>query len=176
MKSCKSPTFQGCPARVQQGSSGSSLFLNVDACPANILAFGNTCPSDIQSLKRLHSHNFMVTVLTLKPFLVAEDITKANNTYNLCMGLKKSIMMRKAAIELTNAQSKSSRRLTRRDATGKSILNDAENKELWVSPRENKRPRSLQTIYDSLLCSQSERFHVANANKKLASGSNGKAK
>lgn len=168
LKSCKSQTFYGCPARVEQVDSN-PLLLRVDACPANILAFGNTCPSDIQALKRLHTHNFMVTVLTLKPFLVVEDVTRANNTYQLCKNLKTSIVMRQGAIQMKKEQQKNGRRkLTRRDASGKSFLNDLESSEMWISPRESKRPRSLQTIYDSLQCSESEKFHIANVNKKLS--------
>jgi hypothetical protein len=169
LKSCKSQTFHGCPARVEQVEQN-PLLLRVDACPANILAFGNTCPSDIQALKRVHTHNFMVTVLTLKPFLVVEDITRANNTYHLCKNLKKSIVVRQGEIQLKKEQQKNRRRqLTRRDASGNSLSNDIEAvSEIWISPRESKRPRSLQTIYDSLQCSESEKFHIANANKKLS--------
>lgn len=70
----------------------------VDACPANLLAFGNTCPSNLQALKKLFLHNFMVEVLTPKAVLVKEDITAANSTYQLCVDLGKALLRRQILV------------------------------------------------------------------------------
>ena len=80
------------------GSSPNQLDLMVDACPANLLAFGNTCPSNLQSLKRLILHNYLVSVLVPPPYLVTEDITSANSTFALCTRLGVALLAKKLQI------------------------------------------------------------------------------
>ena len=175
-KSCKSQTFHGCPGKVDTfppeigGSSKNRYRLMVDACPANLLAFGNSCPSDIQSLKRMYVHNFMVQVMTPKPFLIIEDVTVANSTFQMCNSLKVALQKRKFYIlgtkQIKDNDPKIARKLNRRDGSGKMLVEN-EKDYLWIHPKESKSPRSLQTLFDLLECSPMETFAVANVNKAL---------
>ena len=175
-KSCKSQTFHGCPGKVHvipmngKGGFGNPYRILVDACPANLLAFGNTCPSDIQSLKRMYIHNFMVQVMTPKPFLVSEDVTIANTTFQMCNSLKIALKKRKLYVlgtkHIKNHDASIKRRLNKRDGAGK-ILAENEKDYLWIHPKESKTPRSLQALFDLLDCSPMETFAVANVNKAL---------
>ena len=164
LKSCKSVTFQGCPGRTNN-IPGSSMLM-VDACPANLLAFGNTCPSDIQALKRMHVHNFMTMIMTPKPFLVSEDVTVANSTFHMCVTLKLALQKRRMYIMGTKAMERK-RRLNRRDSSGSFSHEFFSDKELWTHPRESSKPRSLQQLFDLLDCSPKETFAAANVNKAL---------
>ena len=175
-KSCRSQTFHGCPGKVNaismdtQGGVKNRYRLKVDACPANLLAFGNSCPSDIQSLKRMYVHNFMVQVMTPKPFLIAEDVTTANSTFQMCNSLKTALQKRKLFIlgtkQIKQGKTDAMRRLNRRDGTG-AILAENEKDYLWIHPKESKSPRSLQVLFDLLECSPLETFAAANVNKAL---------
>jgi hypothetical protein len=100
-KSCRSKVFDGCtdtpvkPIPVHSSlytpSKGASVVLEADVCPANAMAFGATCPSDLQSVKRYLLHNFMTTIIVPPSRLILEDIARSMSTEGFCKTIKKSL-------------------------------------------------------------------------------------
>ena len=62
------------------------------------------------------------------------------------------------------------RKLNRRDGSGGIVENDKDT--MWIHPRESKKPRSLEDLFDLLECSVKETFAAANVNKALKKQAN----
>merc|ERR1712046_248918 len=112
----------------------------------------------------MYIHNFMVQVMTPKPFLVIEDVTIANSTFQMCNSLKIALQKRKlymlgmkhhkdridtsnfvgVAEGVVEGGVNTIRRLNRRDGSGNILAENEKTDYLWIHPKESKNPRSLQ--------------------------------
>ena len=163
-KSCRSKIFQGCPSKPAitlsrpLSSSGSATynpsdaprFLIAEACPANILTFGHTCPSSVQALKRLLLNELMVRVIVSPDFLVKTDVTSAKTTQPTCLDLQKAVLRRS------------------RGTSRVSWINSS-TESLALKPQSvNRRsPRNPQSLALSLLCHAGLPFVSENVNTQL---------
>ena len=120
--------------------------LLVDACPANLLSFGHTCPSPTQSIKRYLSNNMMTHLLVPQKLLIKVDIAKAKYTKKKCDSLKASL------------QSTAINRSSKREFS-LSHLN--------LNKGNISSTRSAGVISDLLSCRGAEVFSVENVNSEL---------
>jgi hypothetical protein len=95
-KSCRSPTFDGCPGTpptiVHNNENTKSRIIQVDVCPAGTMAFGVTCPSIMQSIKRYLLHQLMTRVIAPSKTTVYENLSKAKDTSNMCASLRQALL------------------------------------------------------------------------------------
>ena len=159
-KSCKSKTFRGCPAPgtpplpVQVVSNSSSeatvRVLESQVCPAGVLIFGATCPSQVQSLKHYVLHSLIVHVLVSPDRLVLEDIVQAKDTFGLCTQLQSTLQNATSTSPSCDTKSKSSSSSSSSDGVGVSYYG-----------------RTTSGLSSSLNCKKGEVYIRSNVNKKL---------
>jgi len=91
-KSCRSHDFKGCSLSGAHASvvedRGIRRILEAPVCPAGVLAFGVTCPSQAQAAKRYLLHELTVHFIVPPQSYIVEDVTRATSTKPLCDALK----------------------------------------------------------------------------------------